>query len=100
MDRVDFSSLVSSLINTTVARPNEASSGTLSGHAAGEPFEKCVYKKLKDMYPDRIFKQYEYINDIFLRHPRHITVKQRYALFDSPTALFILSRGEKDTNEW
>ena len=100
MDRVDFSSLVSSLINTTVARPNEASSGTLSGHAAGEPFEKCVYKKLKDMYPDRIFKQYEYINDIFLRHPRHITVKQRYALFDSPTALFLLSRGEKATKEW
>lgn len=100
MTKVDFKKLVSCMRNQKVDRPNKASSGTLSGHAAGEPFEKCVYHKLKEMYPNRIFKQYEYLNDIYLKHPRHITVEQRYALLESPTALFLLSRGDKATKEW
>lgn len=100
MNKVDFSTVVSSVKNQTVDRPNKASAGTLSGHAAGEPFEKCVYHILKEMYSKNIFKQYEYLNDIFLRHPKHITVEQRHALLDSPTALFLLSRGDKATREW
>lgn len=100
MNKVDFKSLITSMRGQTVERPNRASAGTLSGHAAGEPFEKCVYHKLKDTYPNFIFKQYEFLNDIFLRNPRHITVEQRYALLDSPTALFLLSRGDKATREW
>lgn len=100
MNKVDFVKVVSSMKNQEVERPNKASAGTLSGHAAGEPFEKSVYHTLKRMYPKRIFKQYEYLNDIFLRHPKHITVEQRYALLDSPTALFLLSRGDKATKEW
>ena len=98
--RVDFDGLVNRMRNQTVERPNKASAGTLSGHAAGEPFEKTVYKELKDRYPNQIFKQYEYLNDLYLRHPRHITVEQRYALLDSPTALFLLSRGDKATKGW
>lgn len=100
MGRVDFNSLVFIMRRQTVDRPNKASSGTLSGHAAGEPFEKCVYNRFKDMYPNRIFKQYEYLNDIYLRNPKYITVEQRYALLDSPTVLFLLSRGDKATREW
>lgn len=100
MNKVDFSMVVSSMRNQLVDRPNKASTGTLSGHAAGEPFEKCVYHKLKEMYPNNIYKQYEYLNDIYLRHPRHITVEQRFALLESPTALFLLSRGDKATREW
>lgn len=100
MSRVDFASLVASMRNQTVDRPNKASSGTLSGHAAGEPFEKKVYQKLKEKYPSKIFKQYEYLNDLYLRNPRHITMEQRYALLDSPTALFLLNRGDKATKEW
>ena len=100
MSRVDFNSLVTSMRNQTVDRPNKASSGTLSGHAAGEPFEKNVYNQLKDKHPTKIFKQYEYLNDLYLLHPKHITVEQRYALLDSPTALFLLSRGDKATKEW
>ena len=98
--KVDFNRLISSMRGQTVERPNRASAGTLSGHAAGEPFEKSVYHKLKETYPSQIYKQYEFLNDIFLRHPRHITVEQRYALLDSPTALFLLSRGDKATREW
>lgn len=100
MNRIDFESLITSIGNQKVERPNKASSGTLSGHAAGEPFEKSVYHMLKGMYPDHIFKQYEYLNDIYLRHPKHITVEQRHALFDSPTALFLLSRSDKATWAW
>lgn len=100
MNTVDFKGLVSSMKGQTVERPNKASAGTLSGHAAGEPFEKSVYHQLKAQYPSFIYKQYEFLNDIFLRNPRHITVEQRYALLDSPTALFLLSRGDKATREW
>ena len=100
MSSLDFKTLVYDIRGQKVDRPNKASSGTLSGHAAGEPFEKCVYQKLKAVYPNRIFKQYEYLNDIYLRNPKHITVEQRYALLDSPTALFLLSRGDKATKEW
>ena len=100
MSRVNFSQLVCEMTDQRVDRPNKATSGTLSGHAAGEPFEKCVYNILKDRYPNKIFKQYEYLNDIYLRNPKHITVEQRHALFNSPTALFLLSRGNNATREW
>lgn len=100
MSKIDFKRLLSDMQNQIVDRPNKESSGTLSGHAAGEPFEKCVYHKLKEMYPKSIFKQYEYLNDLYLRNPKHITAEQRYALFESPTALFLLSRGDKATKEW
>ena len=99
-NKVDFNQLISEMRNQTVERPNKASSGTLSGHAAGEPFEKCVYHNLKAKYPTKIFKQFEYLNDVYLRHPKHITVEQRYALFNSPTALFLISRGDKATRDW
>lgn len=100
MSRIDFNHLLTLMSSQKVDRPNKATSGTLSGHAAGEPFEKCVYTKLKEMYKGKIFKQYEYLNDIFLRNPRHITLEQRYALLDSPTALFLLSRGDRATRAW
>lgn len=88
------------MINQTVSRPNKATDGTLSGHAAGEPFEKRVYQELKKTYPQNIFKQYEYLNDIYQKNPKYISVEQRNALFSSPTAHFLLSRGDKATKEW
>lgn len=100
MMELDFKDILNKMINQEVDRPNKSTSGTLSGHAAGEPFEKLVYKELKARYPGRIFKQYEYLNDIYLKNPTHITVKQRKELFDSPTALFLLSRGDKATRDW
>lgn len=97
---VDFPSIVAAMRGREVVRPNRATDGTLSGHAAGEPFEKCVYFLLKEKYPGCVFKQHEYLNDIYSKHPKHITVEQRYALLSSPTALFLLSRGDKATKEW
>ncbi len=100
MGRVDFKKLVEKMIGQKVERPNKAGSGTLSGHAAGEPFEKCVYHKLKALYPDRIFKQYEYLNNLYLHNPYHITLEQRQSLFNSPIAMFLNSRSDKATKEW
>lgn len=45
MGKVDFARLVSEIIGQTVERPNKVGAGTLSGHAAGEPFEKLVCSK-------------------------------------------------------
>lgn len=81
-----------------VTRPNIE--GTLSGHAAGEPFEKSVLAELRKEYPGKIFKQYEFLNDLFLKHPKHLTIEDKYALIDSPTAQFLLSRGEDATSRW
>lgn len=100
MCNIDYAEVINQMINQEVERPNKAISGTLSGHAAGEPFEKTVYYMLKEKYKDKIFKQYEYLNDIFLKNPKYITLEQRNSLFDSPTALFLLSRGDKATKEW
>ncbi|MDE6633689.1 MAG: HincII family type II restriction endonuclease [Bacteroidaceae bacterium] len=100
MKRVDFKAVLEAMKNTEVVRPNSATAGTLSGHAAGEPFEKSVYAHLKESYPGNIFKQYEYLNDLYSKHPKVISLADRYALLDSPTVLFLLSRGDKATAEW
>lgn len=100
MKRVDYKAVVKEMKGIIVERPNRASHGTLAGHAAGEPFEKSVYKHLKKSHPKSIFKQFEFLNDLFLKNPKVITAKDRYALLDSPTALFLLSRGDAATRAW
>lgn len=100
MNKIDFSKIKVLMQSQIVDRPNRSSSGTLSGHAAGEPFEKKVYEKLKETYQGKIFKQYEFLNDLYLKYPEHISVEQKKELFESPTVLFLLTRGDKATAEW
>ncbi|MBQ9356046.1 MAG: HincII family type II restriction endonuclease [Prevotella sp.] len=100
MHRIDFGKIIELLPGQQVERPNRADGGTLSGHAAGEPFEKKVYQDLKALYPGKIFKQYEFLNDIFLKNPLVITKKDRCALMNSPTAMFLLCRGKTATENW
>lgn len=97
---IDYDSLLTELVGKSVPRPNKITGGTLSGHAAGEPFEKATYLFLKGKYPSKVFKQYEYLNDIYLKHPQAISVAERNALFKSSTMLFLLSRGNKATKKW
>ena len=40
-------------------------SGTLSGHAAGEPFDKLIYENIKSKFPNNTFRQYEYLNYLY-----------------------------------
>ncbi|MBP3483057.1 MAG: HincII family type II restriction endonuclease [Alistipes sp.] len=100
MSNISYVKILSWLENKEVDRPNAADNGTLSGHAAGEPFEKLVYRHLKELYPNNVYKQYEFLNDLYRRNPESITIKDRQALFNSPVALFLLSRGDAATRDW
>lgn len=100
MCSIDYTRLLHWLHHQEVARPNAADNGTLSGHAAGEPFEKLIYHHLKEMYPRNVYKQFEYLNDLYRNNPQCITLEDRKSLFNSPVALFLLSRGEAATKDW
>lgn len=94
---VNYTKLAMSIKGTSVPKPL---SGTLSGHAAGEPFDKHVYAEIKKQFPKNTFRQYEYLNDLFSKNPSVIGFEARQALFNSPTVLFLLSRGKNATDKW
>ena len=94
---VNYSKLAKNIKDTSVPKPL---SGTLSGHAAGEPFDKHVYSEIKKQFPKNTFRQYEYLNDLFSKNPEVIGFEARQALFNSPTVLFLLSRGKNATDKW
>lgn len=75
-------------------------SGTLSGYAAGEPFDKHVYNEIKKHFPNETFRQHEYLNDLYSKNPNTIGEEARKDLFNSPTVRFLLSRGKNPTNKW
>ena len=54
MPILDFTKIINSMANQTGERPNKSSAGTLSGPAAGEPFEKMRLSQIKAV----ISKQY------------------------------------------
>jgi len=94
---VNYDSLKLAIINTAVPKPL---SGTLSGHAAGEPFDKHVYEKIKLQFPKKTFRQYEYLNSLYTRNLDAVSVSARNNLINSPTVLFLLSRGKNATEKW
>lgn len=94
---VDFNLLKSRVNGLAVPR---ATSGTLSGHAAGEPFDKAVCAELLKMYPGKVFRQYEYLNTLFSKHLDAVGLKARNSLIKSPTVLFLLSRGKNAMEQW
>ncbi|HRK26242.1 MAG TPA: HincII family type II restriction endonuclease [Chitinophagales bacterium] len=97
MNIVNYTELINSIKGTSIPKPI---SGTLSGHAAGEPFDKYVYREIKKQLPQYTFRQYEYLNDLYSKHPAIIGYEARQALFNSPTVLFLLSRGKNATDKW
>lgn len=97
MNIVDYNLLKSKIIGTSVDKPT---SGTLSGHAAGEPFDKHAYSELKKIFPDKTFRQYEYLNDLYSKNPTVISRQERLNLFESPSVMFLLSRGKNATEKW
>ncbi len=94
---VNYDKLCKSIIGKAVPKPV---SGTLSGHAAGEPFDKLVNEIIKEQYPDNTFRQYEYLNFLFSKNTDAVTLEARNNLFKSPTILFLLSRGKTATEQW
>jgi len=94
---IDINSLKLDLINTTVPKPV---SGTLSGHAAGEPFDKHVYKFVKVKYPEETFRQYEYLNKLYSQNPKALLVEARWSLLKPNSVAFLLNRGKQTTQGW
>lgn len=94
---VDLQFLNEKLIGTTVPKPR---SGTLSGHAAGEPFDKHVFKIIKEKYPDITYRQYEYLNNLYLSNLKAINYEQRTALIEPRALRFLLQRGKNATKKW
>lgn len=94
---VNYDSLIQQLVGKSVPKPL---SGTLSGHAAGEPFDKFVYEEIKKQFPQNTFRQFEYLNDLYTKNPTVIGHEARQALFNSPSVLFLLSRGKNSTDKW
>jgi type II restriction enzyme len=94
---VNYQNLIKRIKGTSVAKPI---SGTLSGHAAGEPFDKHVYAAIKEQFSKNTFRQYEYLNDLYSKNPDIIGFDARQELFNSPTVLFLLSRGKNATDKW
>ncbi len=97
MSNINFNKLKQDLIGAKVPKPV---SGTLSGHAAGEPFDKFVYGEIKKQFPTKTYRQYEYLNALFLKNSNKLTLSERQNLFNSPTVLFLLSRGKDATTKW
>ena len=94
---VNYTELIKNVKGTFVQKPH---SGTLSGHSAGEPFDKHVYNEIKKQLPFNTYRQYEFLNDLYSKHATIIGVEARQALFDSPSVLFLLSRGKEATKKW
>lgn len=94
---IDIKFLEKELIGTTVPMPV---SGTLSGHAAGEPFDKHAYKFIKKHYPEKTFRQYEFLNKLYSDNSRVVLIEDRLNLITTPALAFLLNRGKDATEEW
>ena len=64
---LDLSYLEEKLVGDTVPRPNVR--GTLSGHAAGEPFSELVLDVLTELHGGVIQKQHDYLNQLMHENP-------------------------------
>jgi type II restriction enzyme len=94
---VKYTDLIHSVKGLGVPKPL---SGTLSGHAAGEPFDKRVYTEIKNKFPKNTFRQYEYLNKLYIENQNVISYKDRKELFESSVIHFLLTRGKDATKKW
>jgi len=94
---IDIKFLEKELVGTTVPKPL---SGTLSGHAAGEPFDKHAYRFIKERYAGKTFRQYEFLNKLYSDNPKAVSVEDRWNLIKNPAVSFLLNRGKESTAEW
>jgi len=98
MIEINYPALVASLLDQRIPRPNKV--GTISGHAAGEPFDRLVYDSLRAEQPAHTFRQFEFLNALYTKNSAAVTYALRHALLDAPAVLFLLSRGKDSTRAW
>ncbi len=94
---INYIDLIEKIKGASVQKPI---SGTLSGHAAGEPFDKHIYTEIKKQFPKNTFRQFEYLNDLYTKNSEIIGYEAREKLFNSPSVHFLLARGKVVTNKW
>lgn len=94
---IDLDFLKKELVGTMVPKPI---SGTLSGHAAGEPFDKHVLRFIKKLYPETTFRQYEFLNKLYSDNPNATSAEERGALITPGALARLLNRGENATKSW
>lgn len=93
----NYELLKSNLISKKIPKPL---SGTLSGHAAGEPFDKHVYSEIKNKFTPSTYRQYEYLNEIFLKNYDQKEQIVFSEIFDNKASEFLLSRGKTAMLNW
>ncbi len=96
MEIVNFDLIGDNIIKAKIPKPL---SGTLSGHAAGEPFDKYVFNEIKNHYSNT-FRQYEYLNNLYLKNPSCENYEERSKLIKSKTLQYLLNRGKKSIENW
>jgi len=94
---MNLSFLKDAMIGKGVPKPI---SGTLSGHAAGEPFDKHVESLLHSKFPNSIKRQFTYLNELFSLNPTCTTFEDRRDLIKSEVARLLLMRGRASVTDW
>ncbi len=94
---IDLSTISKEMIGKTVPKPV---SGTLSGHAAGEPFDKLVYQLIKNHLPAQTYRQFEYLNELYVNNAKHLTHDERATLIESKVLQYLINRGKQTTTLW
>ncbi|MFZ1323838.1 MAG: HincII family type II restriction endonuclease [Candidatus Saccharimonadales bacterium] len=94
---IDLTDISAALVGKTVPVPL---SGTLSGHAAGEPFDKLVYALIKQKLPQNTYRQYEYLNELYAKNSSKLTHEERTTLIGSKSLQYLLNRGKSSTSAW
>lgn len=84
------------LVGKAVARPI----GTLAGHAAGLPFEDVVHVELVAAFPERAYRHYELLNEMYRSHPAVTTPAERRCLLGPPALQHLLARSTRATGGW
>jgi type II restriction enzyme len=83
------------LVGKEVARPDKT-----MGHASGLEFEKLVHKEIVNKFPNRAFRHFELLNEIYGANSQVKSVDERYDLLGPPSLQFLLRRGKAATKSW
>jgi len=93
MSIVNYKDLKAKIIGISIPKP-------ILDTLSNQLFSKYVYAKLKEIFPNKTFRQHEYLDDLFRKNPQIISVQERFQLFNSPSVMFLLSRGKTATKKW
>jgi len=85
---------------------DKPSNGTLSGHAVGELFDKKIELMIKENFKNNsdldVYRQYEYLNELFKKNSNNLTYEERRNLipFETLRILFLDNRGKNIIKKW